>query len=137
MTVISNPSSSLQHINGSSTCMITLQNGDRKQWHMSGLNISPGSLTHSPLKQQGLPIQDVTHAECDLPKWLTVSPRRQCERGNCAARTTSKALLTHSALKQQGPPIQLGSLLCQRGLLPLPPAPRAANVSNESFLFRR
>lgn len=95
---------------------------------MSGPNISPDSLTHSPLKQQELPIQDVTHAECDLPKWLTVSPQRLCETGNRAARTTSKALLTHGALKQQGPSIQPGSLLCQHGLLSLPPARRAADA---------
>lgn len=95
---------------------------------MSGSDISPDSLTHSPLKQQGLPIQDVAHAECDPPKWLTVSPQRLCEPGNCAAHTTSKALLTHGALKQQGPSIQPGSLLCQRGLLSLPPARRAADA---------
>lgn len=79
---------------------------DWKLRHMSGPNLSPDSVTHSPLKQRGLPIQDVAHAECDPPKWLTVSPHRLRETGNCAARTASKAPLTHSALKQQGPSIQ-------------------------------
>lgn len=95
---------------------------------MSGSNMSPDSLTHSPLKQQGLPIQDVAHAECDPPKWLTDSPQCLCETGNCATGATSKALLTHGALKQQDPSIQPGSLLCQRGLLSLPPARWAADA---------
>lgn len=90
----------------------------------SGPDIKPGLSR----PQQALPIQDVAHAECDPPKWLTVSPQGLCETGNCAARKASKAMLTHGALKQQGPSIQPGSLLCERGLLSLPPVRRAANA---------
>lgn len=95
---------------------------------MFGSIISSDSLTHSPLKQRELPIQDVAHAECDPPKWLTDSPQCLCEMGNCATGTTSKALLTHGALKQQDPSIQPDSLLCQRRLLLLPPARWAADA---------
>lgn len=76
---------------------------DCKLWHMSGPNVSPDSLTHSPRKQQGLPIQDVAHAECDPPKWLTVSPQRLCETGNCAARTASQSLANPRCSKTAGP----------------------------------
>lgn len=89
---------------------------------MSDFHTSQDSLNHTPLKQQGCPIQDVELAERDPPKWLTVSP--QCLRGmrNCGAHAGSKASLTHGTLKQQGPSIQPGTLLCQCGLLSLPPA---------------
>lgn len=65
--------------------------------------ISPDTLTRSPLKQQGLPIQDVVHAERDPPKWLTVSPQCLCETGNCAARTASQSLANPRCSKTAGP----------------------------------
>lgn len=103
---------------------------------MSGSNISSGSLSHSPLKQQGLPIQDVEHAECDPPKWLTVSSQCLCEMGNCAAHAASKATLTYAALKQQADLFSL-TLLCQLWLRSLPWCEGPPSFSNEPFLFRR
>lgn len=81
---------------------------DSCQWvgkakHMPASIKSPNSLTRSPLNQQGLPIQDVVHAGCDPPKWLTVSPQHQCKAGKLCLWYRLQSLANIRCSKTAGP----------------------------------